>query len=87
MDKLHHDEDEVVNDASRWLEDLACVTILVHADDASVLEVLEDSDLIVDRKDGVLVSAEELFLEDLDCNVLFGSNHFAKVNLGGVAFS
>ena len=66
---------------------MACVTILVEADDAGVVKVLENSDLVVNRKDGVLVSSEELFLEDLDGCVVLSSNDSSQVHLGGVSLT
>jgi hypothetical protein len=50
LDELHNDVDEVVNDATARLDDLAGVAILVHVDNAGVLEVLENSDFVVDRQ-------------------------------------
>jgi len=36
-----------------------------------MVEVLEDGDLVLDGEDRVFVTAEELFFQDLDCD-LFG---------------
>jgi len=53
-----------------------------------VVEVLQNCDFILDRKDAVLVSVKELFLKDLDCHVGVGiSKAAAKVHFGSVAFS
>lgn len=71
LDEFHHDEDKVFNDAARRLHNLTSIAIFVHVDDALMLEVLKNSDLVVDRKNRVLVAAEELLLEDLDRDVLF----------------
>lgn len=68
---LHDDEDEVVDDATRRLDDLSGVTEIHHADDAGMVEVLENGNLILDGEDRVFVTSEELFFQDLDCN-LFG---------------
>ena len=87
LDKFHHDEDEIVNNTARWLEYLTCITILIHVNDSNMLEILEDGDLIVNRKDGVLISSQELFLEDLDCNVCFSANGFSEVYFACVSFS
>lgn len=51
LDELHDDEDEAVNDAAGRLHDLTSVAILVHFDDALVLEALQDGDLVVNGKD------------------------------------
>ena len=48
MNELHNDVDKVVDDTTAGLDDLAGITVLIHVDDASMLEVLEDGDLIVD---------------------------------------
>ena len=50
LDELHNDIDEVVNDTTARLDDLAGVAILVHVDNAGVLEGLENSDFVVDRQ-------------------------------------
>jgi len=85
LDVLHHDEDEVVNHASRWLDYLTSVTVVHHADDAEVVKVFQDGDLVVNRKDGVVVSAEELILEDFDGDVLgWVLDVPGQVHLGGV---
>ena len=51
LDEFHDDEDEVLDDATRGFQDLASVTIVVHVDNAVVLHVLEDGDLVVHRED------------------------------------
>ena len=85
--KLHNNEDQVVNDATRGLDDLAGVTVLNHADDATVLEVLENRNFVMYRKDGVGVAAEELFLKNFDGGVLFTADDFSEVYLAGVALT
>jgi len=87
FDELHDDVDEVLNYAARRLVDLACITVLVHADDSLMLKVLEDSNFVVNRDDRVLVAAKELFFKDLDCSELFGANKLTKVNFTSVALA
>ncbi len=77
LDKLHDNVDKVLNDTARWLDNLTGVAILVHANDASVLHILEDGDLVMHRKDGVVIASEELFLEDFDCGVVFSAEDLA----------
>ena len=62
LDELHDDVDKVLNDAARWLDYLTSIAILVHLNDSLVLQILQDSDLVVHRKNGVLVASQELFL-------------------------
>jgi len=87
LDKLHNNEDQVVDDATRGLDDLAGVAVLNHADDAIVLEVLENRNFVMYRKDGVGVAAEELFLKDFDGGVLFTADDLSEVYLAGVALT
>jgi len=42
-----------------------------------VLHILEDSDLVMHRKDGVVIASEELLLEDFDCGVVFSAEDLA----------
>jgi len=42
-----------------------------------VLHILEDGDLVMHRKDGVVIASEELFLEDFDCGVVFSAEDLA----------
>ena len=77
LDEFHHDVDEVVNDASGRLNDLSSITILVHVDDSLVLKVLQNCDLVVNRNDRIVVTAEEFFLQNLDSSVLLSSNKLA----------
>ena len=86
--ELHDDVDEVADDSTAGLVDRALITVVGHTDDAAVVEVLQNCDFILDRKDAVLVSVKELFLKDLDCHVGVGINKAAaKVHFGSVAFS
>ena len=87
LDELHNDVDEVVNDAAAGLDDLSWVTILIHVDDARVLKVFKDSDLVVDRENWVLVTPQEFFLEDLDCRVVLSVHFPAQVDLAGVTLA
>jgi len=87
LDELHDDVNKVVDDATTGLDDLAGIAVLIHFDDTSVLEVLKDGDLVVDREDGVLVTAQELFLEDFDGRVVLGVDLLAEVDLTGVALA
>ena len=48
LDEFHHDEDEAVDDATGRFHNLAGIAVLVHVDDALVLEVLQNGDLVVD---------------------------------------
>ena len=72
LHELHNDVDEVLDDSSTWLDDLSGITVVVHLDNACVVEVLQNCDFILDRKDAVLVSVEELFLQDLDRHIGVG---------------
>ena len=87
LNKLHNNEDQVVDDATRGLDYLAGVAVLNHADDATVLEVLENRNFVMYRKDGVGVAAEELFLENFDGGVLFTADDLSEVYLAGVALT
>lgn len=86
---LHHDEDEVGDDAARWLYDLAGVSEVNHSDDAGVVEVLENRNFVLHRQDGVFVASEELFLEDFNGDLLGAgvSDRSGQVDLAGVAFA
>ena len=66
LDVLHNDEDQVGDDTAAGLDHLAGVTEVHHADDAAVVEVLEDRNFVLNGEDGVFVAAQELLLEDLD---------------------
>ena len=65
-DVLHDDEDQVAYDAARWLYHVSRITEVKHLDDATLLEVLENRDLILYAEDGIFVTSEELFFQDFD---------------------
>lgn len=69
LNVLHDDEDEVVNDATWWLDDLSGITEVHHADDSAMIEILKDGDLVLDREDRVFVTTEEFFFQNLDCDL------------------
>ena len=50
LDELHDNVNKVLNDAARWLHNLASVAIFVHLYDSLVLQILQDGDLVVNRK-------------------------------------
>jgi len=52
-----------------------------------VVEIFEDGNLVVDGKNGVTVSAKELFLQDFDGTVVVASKLFTEVDLRSVALS
>ena len=85
--KLHHDVDQVLDAAPGRLEDFAGVAVAEKGHETTVVQVFEDSDLVVDGKDRVSVSSQELLLEDLDrckCAVFNGAT---KVNFRCVTFA
>ena len=87
-DELHDDEDQVVDDAAGGLYDLAWVAEVKHVDDAWVLEVLQDCNLILHWKDWVFVAAQELFFQDLNRNDFrLVVDVASEVHLGSVAFA
>jgi len=47
---------------------LAGISEVIHADNSSVVEVLEDCNFVLNGKNGVFVASQELLLEDLDGN-------------------
>ena len=53
-----------------WLDDLAGVAVAEHSYNILVVHVLQDGDLVVDGEDGVVVSAKELLLQNLDSDEL-----------------
>jgi len=65
---LHNDEDEVADNTAGWLHHLAGISEVIHADNSSVVEVLEDCNFVLNGKNGVFVASQELLLEDLDGN-------------------
>ena len=40
LDELHNDVDEVVDDTATGLDYFACISVLIHVDDTSMLEIL-----------------------------------------------
>jgi hypothetical protein len=48
LDILHHDEDQVADDATWWFDYLASISEITHSDNSTMLEVLEDSDFVLD---------------------------------------
>ena len=87
LDELHDDEDEVVDDATGWFDDLSSVAVFVHTDDAEVVQIFENGYLVVDRKNGVGVAAKELFFQNFDRCVPSSCELSAQVDLRGVAFA
>lgn len=86
--ELHDDVDEVGDDPSGGLDDLSGVAVVSHADDAAMVQVLQDGDFVLHRKDGVFVSVEEFLFENLDgCESLGVLEGASKVHLRGVAFA
>jgi len=59
----------------------------MHLDNSKVVEIFEDGNLVVDGKNGVTVSAKELFLQDFDGTVVVASKLFTEVDLRSVALS
>jgi len=59
----------------------------MHLDNSKVVKILEDCNLVVDGKNGVTVSAKELFLQDFDGTVVVASKFFTEVDLRSVALS
>ena len=49
--------------ATRGLHDFARVTIAQHLDDIALVHVLENGNLVMNRKDGVFIASQELLLE------------------------
>jgi len=87
-DVLHHDEDQVADNAARGLDDLAGISEIHHSDDSCVLEVLENRDFVLNGENGVFVASQELLLENFDGNLdVRVALLLGEVNLGGVAFA
>jgi len=72
LDILHHDEHQVIDNATGGFYDLTRVAEVKHSYDTHVIQVLEDRNFVLDRKDRILVSSEEFFLQDLDSDQLGG---------------
>ena len=87
MDKLHHNVDKVFDDSAGWFHNCPCITIFMHLDNSKVVEIFEDGNLVVDGKNGVTVSAKELFLQDFDGTVVVASKLFTEVDLRSLALS
>jgi len=46
-DILHHDEDQVADDAARWLDDLTSISEVKHSDNSHVVQVLQNCDFVL----------------------------------------
>ena len=73
LNELHHNKDKVFDDSAGWFHNCPCITIFMHLDNSKVVEILENCNLVVDGKNGVTVSAKELFLQDFDGTVVVAS--------------
>ena len=88
LDALHNDEDQVGDDARAGLDHLALVAEVEHLDDARVLQVLENGNLILHRQNTVVIAAQELVFQDFDRHLLAGVGEAAaQVDFGGVSFA
>ena len=58
---LHDNVDKVLDDTGAGLDNCAGVAKLLHVDDAGVLDILKDLNLVIHRNNGLLVTAQKLF--------------------------
>ena len=66
---------------SGGLHDLARVAVAAHQDQALMVHVFEDGDLVVHRQDRVVVAPQELLLQDFDGDLFTGLEAAAHVDL------
>ena len=52
-----------------------------------MVQIFEDCNLVVDRKNGVTVPSQKLLLEDFDGSVVVAAELLAQVDFGGVALA
>ena len=65
-DILHGDVDQVGDSSARRLDNFATVSKALHGDHVLMVHVLQNSDFIVDRLDGLPVTAQKFFFQYLD---------------------
>lgn len=86
--KLHNDVDQVINLTSWRLYDFSLVSEVKEFDNSIVLHVFENSDLVLNWINGVLISLKELFLKHFNGNkVVLVVQISGKVNLRGISLT
>lgn len=87
-DVFEQNVDEVLDFSSRWLEHVAIRSVPDDVDDVSMVEALEDLDLLLDRLDAVSISLQKFFSQQFEGKLLLWLLERAnQVDLRGVTLS